>query len=330
MATRVQSPPGTADMTSEPVDVLVIGAGLRGLAAALRQVRDLPAERLAVVDSAPQPGGHTRTQRSNGFLCELGPFAFARSEIDPVRALLRHPPAVVEALPSASHGHVFLGDRLEPTAVEHVPVSFRTGSEELVQACRRDLGTALRLGRAATHIEPGGDGFVVTLGGEVPASVAARRLVLALPVAVACSLLARFDPALADAAGRLQTEPRGHAFFGGSAHEAGVLRGYGVVPADHLDVPLAEVIYCSEVFPGRALSGRFLVRGELVGASLAGDDPAALATAEAELRRWTGLEAHVGFTKLHRFAVEVQDGAFVECQARLQGLSARLPGLSFA
>ena len=317
-------------MTSEPVDVLVIGAGLRGLVAGLRLLRELPAERLAVVDSAPQPGGNTRTQRSNGFLCELGPFAFARAEVEPMLALLRHPPAVVEAQPSASHGHLFLGDRLESTAVDPVPVSFRTGAEELVQACRRDLGTMLRLGRAVTHIEPGGEGFVVTLGGEAPTPVAARRLVVALPVAAACGLLARFDHALADTAGRLQTEPRGFAFFGGSTHEAAELRGYGVVPGDHLDTPLAEVIFCTEVFPGRALPGRFLVRCELVGASLAGDDTAALATAEAELRRWTGLKARLGFTKLHRCAVPVQDGAFVECRARLQGLSARLPGLSLA
>ena len=317
-------------MTSEPVDVLVIGAGLRGLAASLRLLRDQPTERLAVIDSAPQPGGNTRTQRSNGFLCELGPFAFARAEVEPMLALVRHPPVVVEALPSASHGHVFLGDRLESTAVDPVPVSFRTGAEELVQACRRELGPMLRLGRAATRIEPNSEGFVVTLGGEAPTPVAARRLVLALPVAAACGLLARFDPALADTAGRLQTEPRGFAFFGGTAHEAPELRGYGVVPGDHLDTPLAEVIFCTEVFPGRALPGRFLVRCELVGAALARDDTAALAIAEAELRRWTGTPAHLGFTKLHRFGVEVQNGAFVECRARLHGLSARLPGLSLA
>jgi protoporphyrinogen oxidase len=312
------------------VDVLVIGAGLRGLAAGLRLLREQPAGSFVVVDSAPQPGGNTRTQRSNGFLCELGPFAFAREEVEPVRALLRHPPAVVEALPSASHGHIFLGDRLASIAVEPVPVSFRTGAEELVQACRRELGTMLRLGRPATRIEPSGQGFVVTLGGEAPTAVTARRLVVALPVAAACGLLARFDPALGDTAGRLQTEPRGFAYFGGSTHEAAGLRGYGVVPGDHLDTPLAEVIFCTEVFPGRALPGRFLVRCELVGASLASDDTAAMATAEAELRRWTGVRAHLGFTKLHRFTVEVQDGAFVECRARLQGLSARLPGLSFA
>lgn len=317
-------------MTSEPVDVLVIGAGLRGLAAGLRLLREQPTARLALVEKAPQPGGNTRTQRSNGFLCELGPFAFARTEVEPVCALLRHPPAVVEPLPSGSHGHLFLGDRLASIAVDPVPVSFRTGAEELVQACRRDLGTRLRLGRAATRIEPNGEAFVVTLGGEAPTHVAARRLVLALPVAAACGLLARFDPALADAASRLQTEPRGFAFFGGSTHEATQLRGYGVVPGDHLDTPLGEAIFCTEVFPGRALPGRFLVRCELVSAALACDDTAALAIAEVELRRWTGLEAHLGFTKLHRFALEVQDGAFVECRARLQGLSARLPGLSFA
>ncbi|HEX6812233.1 MAG TPA: FAD-dependent oxidoreductase [Planctomycetota bacterium] len=317
-------------MIGDPVDVLVIGAGLRGLAAGLRVLREQPDERLAVVEKAPQPGGNTRTQRSNGFLCELGAYGFARADVEPMRALLRQAPAVVEALPSAGTGLVFLGDRLEPVAVDPVPVSFRTGAEELVQACRRELGPRLHLGRAATHIEPGREGFVVTLGGEVPTPIAARRIVLALPVAEACHLLERFDHALAAAAGRLQLEPRGFAFFGGSTNEAPELRGYGVVPGDHVDTPVAEVIYCTEVFPGRALPGRFLVRCELVGAALARDDAAALATAEAELRRWTGVSAHFGFTKLHRFTVEVQDGAFVECRARVQQFAARLPGLSFA
>jgi protoporphyrinogen oxidase len=317
-------------MTSDQVDVLVIGAGLRVLCAALRLLRDQPTGSLAVIEKAPQPGGNTRTQRSNGFVCELGPFGFARTEADALRAWLRQAPPVVEALPSASQGSLFLGNRLEPVAVDPLPVSFRTGAEEIVQAYRRELGPLLRLGRAATSLEPRGDGFVVTLGGEAPTQVAARRIVLALPPQAACPLLARFDPALAAASGRLQAEPRAFAFCGGSTSEAAELRGYGVLPADHLDTPLAEVIFCHQVFPARALPGRFLVRCELVAAPPGGDDTAALATAEAELRRWTGLRAHLGFTKLHRFDVAVQDGAFVECRARLHGLLARLPGLSFA
>ena len=83
------------------------------------------------------------------------------------------------------------------------------------------------------------------------------------------------------------------------------------------------------MFPNRALPGRVLVRCEVVGPDLAGDDEAVLTAAERELRRWTGCRGHFGFTKLRRFAVEVIDGAWVECRARLQGIAARTPGLTF-
>ncbi len=315
-------------MDGDAFDVLVLGAGLRGLVAALRVQREQPGARLLVVDVLPQPGGSIRTQRSNGFLCELGPFGFARHEISPVLECLHQPPPLVAALASAHKGSLFTGKELQPIPVDPMPVSFRTGNEELVQACRRELGPTLRLGRAATAIEPAPHGFVVTLGGEVPTPVVARRLVLALPDPVAGSLLLRFDPALADTAGRVRTEPHAFAFFGGTASEAPELRGYGVVPADDLDTPLAEAIFCAQVFPDRALPGRFLVRCEANGALVGGNDTDVLAVVAAELQRWTGLRAHLGFTKLHRFSVEVADGSLVECRVRLRGLATRVPGLT--
>ncbi|MFO0279249.1 MAG: NAD(P)-binding protein, partial [Planctomycetota bacterium] len=57
-------------------DALVLGAGGRGLAAALRLRAAAAAStavppRLLVVDAAPAPGGSIRTQRTNGYVCEL-------------------------------------------------------------------------------------------------------------------------------------------------------------------------------------------------------------------------------------------------------------------
>ncbi|MEO6594820.1 MAG: hypothetical protein ABIP94_08720, partial [Planctomycetota bacterium] len=89
----------------------------------------------------------------------------------------------------------------------------------------------------------------------------------------------------------------------------------------------AEVIFCTQVFAGRALPGRFLVRCELSGPA-AGDDAHLLAVAEAELRRWTGARCAFPFTKLHRFGAEEQSAALVECRVRLAGLAARAPGLA--
>lgn len=314
-------------------DLIVLGSGQRGLGVALGAIRQDPDQRVLVVDRAPQPGGQTRTQRSNGFACELGPFAFTRDEVQPLLDLLRQPPTLVALRPEARTGHVFTGTGLVPVDTDPQPISFASGCEELVQACRRELGTRLHLGREATRAEPatvasGTAGWVVELGGEAPTRLTTCKLVLALPLSAAADLLARLDPELAPGASRIRTEPRAFAFFGGHAGDAPEQRGYGIVAADGLDSPLAEVIFCTQAFAGRALPGRFLVRCEVAGPLLAGDDHAVLAGAEAELRRWTGLRAAIGFTKLHRFAVDVEDGAVVECRVRLRGIAGRTPGLT--
>ncbi|MFY9342728.1 MAG: hypothetical protein WAT39_09580, partial [Planctomycetota bacterium] len=196
-----------------------------------------------------------------------------------------------------------------------------------VQACRRRLGDALRLGRAVTAVDHDGDGFVVRLGGEVPADERTRDLIVALPAVVAGRLFARFDPNLGAVADRVATDGRAFAFFGGSSNAAAPIRGYGILPAADLATPVAEVIFCSEVFPDRALPGRFLIRVELAGPPDVSDTDT-LALAERELRAWTGITAGFGLRKLHRFAVEVTDGALAECKARLRDLPRRVPGLT--
>jgi protoporphyrinogen oxidase len=282
------------------------------------------------VERDAQPGGSTRTLRSNGFVCELGPFAFHREELEAVVGLLPQPPRMVGALPEANQGWEFTGTGLEPIAVEPEPWSLATGAEELPQACRRALGSDLRLGRAVQRLRPAEDGFEVELGGEVASTLRAGEVTLALPIAVAAQLAAGLDPALGAAAARLRMEPRAFAFFGGYQTDFPELTGYGIVPARGLATPFAEVIFCTHVFPHRALPGRVLVRCEVVGAALAGDEDAVLAAAEHELRRWAGCRGRFGFTKLRRFAVEVVDGAWVECRSRLQGITARCTGLRIA
>lgn len=310
-------------------DVVVLGAGPAGLRAALQQRRTDPATRLCVVDAAPRPGGAVATQRSNGFVCELGPFAFTADEIQPLLALLQRPPTPIPARAAARSGWLFDGVTRRPIAVTPEPLSFRSGNEELVQACRLELGGCLRLGRAATAIDVVDGGFVITLAGDPPSRVTAAQLVLALPPAAAGRLLMRFDPALQNVVEHAAPEPRAFAFFGGIATEAKELQGYGVLPADDVDTPVAELIFCTEVFPGRALPDRCLVRAELVGPLPERDDEA-LALAEAELREWTGTRAAFGFTKLHRFEADSGSGATAEVRARVRELCARLPGLSVA
>ena len=311
-------------------DALVLGAGGRGLAAALGLMPAVGPGRLLVVDVAPAPGGAIRTQRTNGYVCELGPFAFAAADLAPLLALLPQAPRPLPCLPPARTGWLCTPAGNLPAQVDPEPLTFRTGNEELPQACRRALGQALRLGRAVTAVAPRSDGgFRVTLGGEAPTELAARALHVALPAAVAGALLGGFDPALADVANRIAASPGAFAFLGGDARPADASFGYGILAADDLPGPVREAIACSQVFAGRALPGRCLWRVELAGPAAADpDDEAVLALAERALAEWTGVPSAFGLRKLHRFPAPVADGALVEAEARLRELGRRVPGLA--
>jgi len=310
------------------LDVIVLGAGLRGLSAALEWEARRPAVRLLVVDAAPHVGGRVRTQRTNGFSCELGPFAFDRAEVEPVLARLSSPPRILEC--TATSGWVFDGDGLRSTPVEPRPVSFATGAEEVVQACRRQLGNRFALARAAVRVRTDGATWHVTLGGDVPTEFTAPTLVLALPTATAAGLLAAFDPELPSVAARLRSEAAAFVFLGGNTVEAPWSDGYGIVPTEGISPPVVEAIFCQNAFPGRALPGRFLVRCEVRGENATAPDDGLVRTATDELRRWTGGAVTAPFTKVHRFDDEVADGARAECRVRLAGVAARAPGLSIA
>lgn len=316
-------------MDREDFDHVVLGAGLAGLGAALRLRREHPHETLLLLDAAPRAGGVVATQRSNGFVCELGPFAFGRAEIEPLLCALTRPPTTIEPLPAGRTGAEFDGRVLVPIAIDPLPVSFTTGNEELIQACRRELGPLLRLGRAATALRPGAAGCEIDLGGEAPGGLRARRVTLALPTAATARLLLAFDRELQRHVDDLG-EPRAFVFFGGHGGDAPELRGYGIVPATTVASPCAEVIFCTQVFANRALPGRFLVRMELGGEVAAADDAAVRTAAEAELRRWTGTRAPLPFTKVHRFRGAGDPAAAAEASVRLAAAAARFATLTLA
>ncbi|MCB9884598.1 MAG: NAD(P)-binding protein [Planctomycetes bacterium] len=310
------------------LDLVILGAGRRGLRAALQRRRNQPASAVAVLDALPQPGGDDRTQRSNGFSCELGAFAFARDEVEPLLTLLPAPPRLIEAGEGARRGQLWDGTGLHDTPVEAIPVSFASGNEELWQACRRELGSWLRLSRAATALRRTATGWEIDLGGEVPATLRCRELVLALPLAGTASLLAPFDPALEEVAGRLRQQAGAMVFLGDREQVGDALPGYGIAALPDSGSPLREVIHCSRVFPGRAIAGRCLLRCELEDTEPGASDDDLVTAALAELNQWLGRQLQFGFTKVHRFALPVLDGAHAECAVRLRGLPARVGALT--
>ena len=312
-------------------DIIVVGAGLRGLQAAMRLQKQQPDAQLLLVEALPWPGGDVRSQRSNGFTCELGPFAFSRDELEPMLALLPQPPRILSSNDEAKTGWLFDGSALRPLRVEPEPCSFPTGCEDIVQSFRRELGSCLRLGRAVTHLTPTADGgFAVTLGGEVPSQLQSKQLVIATSPIAAARMLGGFEPELPHLAEHAQQLAHAFAWFGGLSKDAPELHGFGVLPHKDLDTPLAEAIFCTDVFAHRAMPDRNLVRTELAMASLPDDDQELSNIAEAELRRWTGTKAPFGFTKVHRFATDSHDGCYAECHARVLEIAQRCSGLSLA
>ncbi|MBL9077255.1 MAG: FAD-dependent oxidoreductase [Planctomycetes bacterium] len=311
-------------MSPETFDHVVVGAGLRGLAVALRRRRERPDGSLLVVDAAPQAGGRVRTQRSNGFVCELGPFAFAGDAIDPVLACLAHAPRPIEPLPGALRGSRLEAAGLVAIDVVPAPRSFATGNEELPQACRRELGSALRLARAVAAVRPTAHGIEVDLAGEARSTIRCRQLTLALPPEAAAPLLAPFDPQLPAVAEQIPTEHRAVVHLGGTSAGLLALQGYGITVAAGADTPLAEVVYCTRVFPRRALGTRALVRIELRADAADGED-ATSALAITELGRLTGTQPAPEFVRVHRTRHRIEDAVTVEYRARIQAVARQWP-----
>lgn len=265
---------GTPGDASRPLDLVVLGAAPAGLIRAFEHVRAAPRDEVRVVDTAPEPGGTWRTQRSEGFSCELGPQGFgldaARERLLAGLGLAGQLVRAQVEVPLPLRRLAFAG------AGPDAPlVTLRTGVEDLVQALRRHLGPRLLLGRPIRTRHASGDGYVVDLGGAVQTELHTRAL---------------HDARDADPQGPPSSVHLG--FWTGDALP--FLRGAGIL----LDAPpLRAALYVSNVFPGRAVPGRFLVRVVAdVAPALAPESLAA--RAEAALRAATGLRGPLLFRRV--------------------------------
>lgn len=95
--------------------VVVVGAGLSGLAVAFRLKRLVPGVRLTVLESGPRVGGKIGTETRDGFRVECGPNGFLDSK--PGTLSLCRDLGLVDRLLAASEGsrknrYVFVRDRL--------------------------------------------------------------------------------------------------------------------------------------------------------------------------------------------------------------------------
>src|SRR5258708_11939549 len=105
-----------------PLDAVVVGAGISGLAAAFRLVR--AGMRVAVLEASPRSGGALVTHEAAGFRFELGPNTVLESDRS-LPALIRDCGLGAErvvAAPAAGCRWVWHGGRLR--ALPSRPLSF--------------------------------------------------------------------------------------------------------------------------------------------------------------------------------------------------------------
>lgn len=305
------------------VDRLVVGAGCRGLATALELLRS--GVEVLAVEAMPEPGGSTRTRRSEGYLCELGPAAMARADLVALLEPLRARPPIAESI--ATTGFAHNGRLLQPVAVAGEPAAPLAGFEAVIMAYRRELGARLRLGRRVEALRPARTGFEALLGGEVPGRFQAAEVDLCVGLDEAARLLAPFDAELMALQPRLRTEPRAFVFLGALAADVPHWRNYGIL-LEGADEPVLEVLFPCNAFAGRARPGKALARLECRGSLLELDDDGLAAAAAARLQQITGRGAPIRFQRVHRFTAAIHDPVRTEVQVRLSGLALRVPGLS--
>ena len=108
--------------------VVVVGGGIAGLATAwLVRMRaaqaSLPIE-LEVLEAEPGAGGYTRSERIDGFLCEIGPNGFLDNEPRTLElvSLLGLEPRLARARPESAHRFIYRGGKLREVPAK--PLAF--------------------------------------------------------------------------------------------------------------------------------------------------------------------------------------------------------------
>lgn len=287
--------------------VLVVGAGLEGLACAWRRLQSEPGLDLRIVERSPEPGGQARTLRIEGYRCELGP------------QLLRLGPRLLELTTALGLETIaprtplsWSGD--EPQILPYLvrglggepgpQVTFRTGVEELVQALRRRLQDRLWLGRRASSLSLAQGGARLQLDGEPAQSFIADEVWLCVPPADAALLLQESDPEQADRLRAADFRRLTNVWLGLRESEVEELVGAGSVLTAGGGDPLLAVLHCSRIADRQSLPGNFLLRLVLEHSRLpAGADLDATAQlAESWFRARTGCAAQVLFRRVRHVA----------------------------
>lgn len=173
--------------------------------------------------------------------------------------------------------------------------SFTGGTQDLIDALATRLGHALRLDtRVVTMWRNGADWRLTTHRGEI---VHADAVVLATPAHVSAGLLEPLDEEIGAPLRAIRSAPLAVVCLGYDAsaveRDRGPLNGFGFLVPRGEGLRMLGALWDSSVYPGRAPSGRALIRVMIGGAHdpgiLALDDEELVDTARHELELAMGL-----------------------------------------
>jgi oxygen-dependent protoporphyrinogen oxidase len=255
--------------------LVIIGAGLTGLAVAVRRAR--AGDRIVVLEASARPGGQLSTLREEGYVIEEGAEGFVASS-EAVPALAREVGCVEridDQLVERSYGFdgqtlrtlapgeagAFLGFQVHKRDLGRGIRAFRGGMGELTDHLLASLGGSveLRFGVAATRVDRDGSGLRVQDSSGVERECEA--LVVATGAAAAGALLGGLAPEAQEllASPTLSSVTVSLAYRRGAIGHA--LDGTGFVLSEAAQRDgLRACTFTSSKLPGRAPADRALLR----------------------------------------------------------------------
>jgi len=209
--------------------------------------------------------------------------------------------------------------------------SWRDGMGSLPKALAAALGEAVLLGVPVRRVRQLPGGFRIESGAG---SVAARSVVFATQPHVATGLLEGLDPAGAEAAATVDAPPLAVVFLGYRRRQVEhALDGLGYLVPSCEGRPVTGTLFCSTMFPGRALEGHVALAAYLGGArapALA-QAPAdeLIAETRAEFRGFLGVRGEPVIARVRQWPRGLPQYRLGhgERMATLRGAEQRVPGL---
>ena len=260
--------------------IVVVGAGVAGLAAAWEITRSGHGVDLTVLESERRPGGVVVTYRQDGFLAEGGPDGFLASE--PELPALAHELGIAKSvIAQQARGTLqWTGSTLAPieegSAATVLGIdtkgadltagfrSFAAGMAEPVLALAERLGSSIRYAQGVAGITQEGARWRVAITGGAASD--ADALILALPAYASGRLLETAGVAGARHLAEVMYLPSITVSLGVRAEQVRrKLEGAGfIVPRELEDrVGVRACTFASAKFPGRAPAGHVLLRAFL-------------------------------------------------------------------